>query len=73
MYFAVIYFPLLSFLLITFFGRFIGRNGASLIAVVLLFITLLISWFAFFEISISKSLIHVDFFDWVNVESFVVR
>jgi len=43
MYFAVVYFPLLSFLVITLFGRFIGRNGASFIAITFLFVTLLIS------------------------------
>ena len=68
MYLLVIYFPLLSFFLISFFGRFFGRQGSSLIAFFMMLFTMLISWFALFEIGVSKSLVHLTLFTWLNLD-----
>jgi NADH:ubiquinone oxidoreductase subunit 5 (subunit L)/multisubunit Na+/H+ antiporter MnhA subunit len=73
MYLLVLYFPLLSFLLISFFGRFFGRQGSSVIAFSLMFLTTLIAWFSLFEIGFSKSLVHLSLFTWLNLDTLVVN
>lgn len=67
MYLLIIFFPLISFFLISFFGRFIGREGGSFVAVFFMFLTVLLSWFAFFEIAVSKSIVNLTLFTWINL------
>lgn len=69
MYLLIIFCPLISFLLISFFGRFVGREGSSFIVVFFMFFTTLLSWLAFFEIAVSKSIITLTLFDWINLGS----
>jgi NADH:ubiquinone oxidoreductase subunit 5 (subunit L)/multisubunit Na+/H+ antiporter MnhA subunit len=68
MYLLLVYFPLLSFLLISLFGRYIGREGSAFVASLIMFLTLAISWFSFFEIVFSKTIIRIKLFTWVNLE-----
>lgn len=68
MYLLIIYFPLLSFLTISLFGRFVGRAGSAVVALLIMFLTLIISWFSFFEIVFSKTIIRIKLFTWINLE-----
>ena len=68
MYLLVLYFPLLSFFLLSLFGRFFGRQGSAIIAFSLMFLTTLLSWFSFFELGVSKSLIRLNLFTWLNID-----
>lgn len=73
MYLLVVFLPLLSFLMISFFGRFFGRTGSSLISFILMLVTTLISWFLFFEISLSKSLLSISLFTWLNTDLLFIQ
>lgn len=68
MYLLVVFLPLLSFLMISLFGRFFGRTGSSVISFILMLSTTLLSWFLFFEISLSKSLLSISLFTWLNID-----
>lgn len=73
MYLLVIFLPLFSFFIISLMGRFFGRTGSSLIAFSLMLLTTLFSWFLFFEISVSKSLLILELFNWLNVDLLVIH
>lgn len=68
MYLLVLWLPLLSFLFISLFGRFLGREGSSYFAFIFMLITAIISWFLLFEISLSKSIIYIELFSWLNID-----
>lgn len=68
MYLLIVLLPLLSFLVLSFFGRFIGRIGSSFIAVLFMFFTVLLSFIIFFEVGVSKSLVVVSTFSWINFD-----
>ncbi len=73
MYLLVLFLPLLSFFLVSLFGRFFGRPGSSVLSVVLMFFSVFVSWFLLFEVSFSNSLVCVVLFDWINVELLSVK
>ncbi len=68
MYLLGLFFPLLSFMLISLFGRFFGRPGSSILAVIMMFFSVLVSWFSLFEVGFSNSLICFELFTWIDVE-----
>lgn len=72
MYLLVLYFPLFSFLLISLFGRFFGRQGSSIIAFLLMFLTTLVAWFSLYEVGVSKGLVHLTLFTWLNLDTLSV-
>lgn len=73
MYLLVLYLPLLSFIMLSLFGRFFGRSGSSIIAFFLMFLTTTISWFSFFEIGLSKSTVYLTVFTWLNLDTLLIN
>lgn len=67
MYFLVIYFPLINFIFISLFGRFLGRKGSNILSIINMFFTLLISYFIFFEVVIMGSVCFFKLFSWFNL------
>lgn len=55
MYLLPIFLPLLSFLSLILFGRYIGKIGAGYIAVSLVSLSSFISFFIFYEVVLSHS------------------
>jgi NADH-ubiquinone oxidoreductase chain 5 len=50
------------------FGRKLGPKGSSLVTVLLLFITFLISIFAFYEVALIGSPVYIKLVTWINSE-----
>lgn len=55
MYLLIVFLPFLSFLVAAFFGRFIGRNGSTIITTGSIFLTAMLSTIAFYEVAIAES------------------
>lgn len=72
MYLLILYFPLISFLIIGFFGRFLGTKGCSIIATLNMFFNFLLSFFIFYEIVLGGSICFFKLFSWFNVGNFSV-
>ena len=66
-----IFFPLLTFLFISIFGRKIGIYGSMVIACVNMFNTLLASIYLFFIYSFNLNYF-ISLWDWVQINSFVI-
>ena len=68
MYLLLILLPLISFLIINLFGRFLGSFGSSLISVCCLFICMLCSYIALYEIGVCNSLCVIKTINWIDSE-----
>jgi len=62
MYLLVLYFPLINFLLISFFGRFIGTKGSNIISIINMFLTLILSYFIFIEVVLQVRFVFLNYF-----------
>ena len=72
MYLILVFLPLIGSITAGLFGRKIGPKGASIVTVTLLFITFLISVFAFYEVALIGSPTYIKLTTWVNSELFNV-
>lgn len=60
MYLLIIFLPLLSFTVAAFFGRYIGRNGSTVITTTCIFLTAILSTFAFYEVGVAEATCHIE-------------
>jgi NADH-ubiquinone oxidoreductase chain 5 len=68
MYLNIIFLPLVSSFISGFFGRFIGPFGAGIITTFSVFLSLLFSFFAFYEVGFSNSPCYIKLLTWFNSE-----
>ena len=67
MYLLIIFFPLLSFILLSCFGRYFGKKGSIKISLLCLFLSFLISIFILYEIGLSNSIVLIKFNFWMHL------
>nr|YP_010338985.1 NADH dehydrogenase subunit 5 [Sahlingia subintegra]UNJ19075.1 NADH dehydrogenase subunit 5 [Sahlingia subintegra] len=72
MYLSIILLPLLSSLLCGFLGRFLGKEGASIIAPFNIFVCAILSWIVFFEVGLSGSCCFLTVAPWIYSESLYI-
>jgi len=68
MYLNIVFLPLFGSFISGFFGRFIGSFGAGIISTFSVFLSLLISFFAFYEVGFSESPCYIKLLTWFNSE-----
>jgi proton-translocating NADH-quinone oxidoreductase chain L len=73
MYFNVLLIPLLSFLIIFFFGFYIGRLGAAYISVFSLLLTFFCSVYIFFEIVLKQVITSIKLYNFISVDIYSVQ
>lgn len=66
MYLLPLYFPLISFIVLALFGRFIGTSGAKLIAISSLGFTVFFSGIIFYEVALSGYVCTIKLTSWFN-------
>lgn len=69
MYLALIVLPLLGSIVSGFFGRKVGVSGAQLITSSSIFVTTILSLFAFFEVGLNNVAVSIELFRWIDSES----
>jgi len=62
MYLALIVLPLLGSIVSGFFGRKVGVSGAQLITSLSIFVTTILSLFAFFEVGLNNVPVSIELF-----------
>jgi NADH:ubiquinone oxidoreductase subunit 5 (subunit L)/multisubunit Na+/H+ antiporter MnhA subunit len=67
MYLLVLYFPLISSLCCGLFGHFLGKNGASYMALYCMFISVIISFFIFGDIVLNEKIVIIPLFNYIDV------
>jgi NADH-ubiquinone oxidoreductase chain 5 len=72
-YLLVVSFPLLSALGVGFFGKFIGKKGAILVAIPCLALALCIAMISFVLLGLEHNIFHVKLFKWIECGMFFVE
>jgi proton-translocating NADH-quinone oxidoreductase chain L len=67
MFISVIILPVLSAIIVGFFGRYFGRYGAVFIANFFVIITCLISWVLFYEVIVSETTVYICLWEWLTI------
>ena len=67
MYLLILYIPILNSILSIFFGKFLGKNGVSLLTIFSMLVLLLLSFFIFFEVVLSNHVCVLKLFKWIDV------
>lgn len=67
MYLLILYIPLISSILSIFFGKYLGKNGTSLLVIFCMFVTLILSFFVFFEVVLSHNVCSIQLGKWIDV------
>ncbi len=70
MYLLILYLPLINFLLISLFGRFVGNKGSFWIANINMSLLTFISYYIFYETVILGSVCFLQLFSWFNIGLF---
>src|SRR6187200_1530549 len=70
MYLLILYFPLMSFVLNYFFGRWLGFRGVAFCATLCLLLATLLSAFAFFEVVLFDMSCWIELIPWIEVQKF---
>lgn len=72
MYHAIVFLPLLGFLLAGIFGRWLGARPSEIITTGLLFVSALLSWVAFFQVGFGSGATRVQVAQWMVSGDLVV-
>lgn len=70
MYLVIVIAPLLSCLLLGFFGRFLSPRGSAFIALFYIFCSFLLSLISFFEVGLSHCSTYIKIYPWIDLEMF---
>lgn len=68
MYLLIVFFPLIGAISSGLFGRFLGSIGSQIITTFGLVLSMLFSWYTFFEVSICGNFVYIDLFSWIDCE-----
>src|SRR4051812_27055038 len=66
MYTAIVFLPLLGFLVAGLFGRIIGTRASELVTTGLLFVSAALSWYTFFDVNFGGQSAIVQIAPWIN-------
>ena len=69
MYLLILFLPLISFIVAAFFGTFIGRKGSTIITTTCIFLTAILSTFAFYEVAIAETNCYIQIGNWIDSAS----
>lgn len=73
MYLLILYLSLISFIILIFFGKSLGKIGASFVTIVPIFFSNLLSLYFFFEVCICHSICLIDICSWINFSFFDIK
>lgn len=68
-YFYIVFAPLLSFILLMFFSKYMGQSISILLVTIIIFSVFLISLILFYEVVYFHKVVIVDLFTWIEVNT----
>ncbi|HEY8381673.1 MAG TPA: NADH-quinone oxidoreductase subunit L [Microvirga sp.] len=72
MYHAIVFLPLVGFLIAGLFGRILGPRPSEIVTTALLFVAAALSWVAFFQVGFGSGATRVQVAEWMSVGDLVV-
>jgi proton-translocating NADH-quinone oxidoreductase chain L len=73
MYLLIIFLPLISFLIISIFGRYLGSHSSNKIAISCSGMSVVFSFFIFYEIGLEGNIYYIYVSTWFNLSNDIVR
>lgn len=73
MYTISVLLPGLNSLTLGLFGRKLGKNGSSLISIILLFSSIILCFFECYEVILNQSLCQIQFFNWLSSDQLSIH
>lgn len=73
MYLLAIFMPYISSIMILIYGKFLGNKGVSLLAVSGMFISLLSSFYIFYEVILNNCIVIISLYKWINLGYFDIN
>jgi NADH:ubiquinone oxidoreductase subunit 5 (subunit L)/multisubunit Na+/H+ antiporter MnhA subunit len=67
MYLLILYFPLISSICCSLLGHYLGKNGASYLALYCMFLSVIISFFIFGDIVLNEKIVIIPLFNYIDV------
>ena len=68
MYLLIVFLSLIGSCLAGLFGRYLGPSGSAFISTGCLFFSLLLSFFAFYEVALNGCFVYIKLTTWINSE-----
>ena len=72
MYLLIVFLPLVSFILVSLFGKFLGRWGVNIIIIIFITISAILSFFIFYEVVLSQNICILQLTTWMESNLFIV-
>ena len=72
MYHAIVFLPLVGFLIAGLFGRLLGPRPSEIVTTAFLFVAAALSWVAFFQVGFGSGATRVQVAQWMSVGNLVV-
>jgi NADH-ubiquinone oxidoreductase chain 5 len=72
MFLLVLYFPLINFLILGCFGRFLGTKGSNLFVIIHMFLNLIFSYVIFYIVIFNSQICLFKLFSWFNISLFFI-
>lgn len=72
MYSLILLFPIISVVIVGFFGRYLGKKGSMLFANVCIFFTFLLACLMFFEVNLSGITVYIILGKWFSIDTTTV-
>jgi proton-translocating NADH-quinone oxidoreductase chain L len=66
MYLLIVFLPLIGAICSGLFGRFLGSTGSQIMTTSGLALSMLFSWYAFFEVAVCGNFVYIDLFSWID-------
>lgn len=73
MYLLLILIPFINFIIIGFFGRFLGKKGTIFLTLFLFFFSWILSFILFFEVCLAHSTCHFKLWEWIIIEDLTIQ
>ena len=73
MYLILLVFPLLSFINLLFFGRFIGQRGVLVISLLNIFLAVFLSSVIFYEVNLCYEVYYLNLFEFLKLAEFRIN
>ena len=73
MYLPLVFLSFISYCITGLFGRQIGQKGAAVLTTSCLFVSFLLSLFAFYEVGLMKSFVYIRLATWVSSEVLLIN
>jgi NADH:ubiquinone oxidoreductase subunit 5 (subunit L)/multisubunit Na+/H+ antiporter MnhA subunit len=73
MYLLLILLPLINVIILSTFGRFLGRNGTIFVTLIIYLFSMILTIIIFYEVCFTRSICYIKLWEWVVIEDLSIH